>query len=60
VSYTGRTGGTDPATPVRDVRLSYEHKPEEALLLAFRADWRVWDHKRSDEVAWRVDLSAFF
>jgi hypothetical protein len=60
LSYTGRTGGADRATPDSDIRISYEHKPEEALLLAFRADWRVWDHKRSDELAWQLDLSAVF
>jgi hypothetical protein len=60
VSYTGRSGPTDPALPCRDIRLSYERKPEETLLVALHANWRAWEVQRADELAWQLDLTAVF
>jgi hypothetical protein len=60
VSYTGRTGPGDPNLPCRDIRLSFERKPEQTLLVAFHASWRAWQIERPDELAWQLDLTAVF
>jgi hypothetical protein len=60
MSYTGSTHGVDPAIPVHDLQLSFERKPDQALQVALGAQWRTWNDKRPDELAWRVDLTAVF
>jgi hypothetical protein len=60
LSYTGRSGAGDSNLPARDIRLSYERKPEETLLVALHASWREWEIKRPDELAWQLDLTAVF
>jgi hypothetical protein len=60
VSYSGRSGHPDPAIPDHLVKLAFERKPDELLKVALSAEWRGWGDRRTDDLAWQLDLAAVF
>ena len=52
--------GLDPAIPAHEFKLAFERKPDDLLRVALGAEWRAWDGKRPDELAWQLDLAAVF
>ena len=57
---TTSRSGADPSLPARSLRLEVERDPDDARLLALRAEWRAWDGPRGDELTWQLDLKAVF
>jgi hypothetical protein len=42
------------------MRVEYERKPDEWLLVALSAEWRDWQDDKDDELTWHLDLKAVF